>query len=86
MRSHYQARWVSKPRADILRRQGAILLDSFNGIIVIEPVGSNQGDGHILTADEVDYELQPVWCRAPKTRIEQARKLLFGEAVHSMAS
>jgi hypothetical protein len=53
-----------------------MLLDSFNGIIVVEPVGAHLGDGHVLSRDEVDYELQPVWCREPKTKILQARRLL----------
>jgi hypothetical protein len=80
MRTRYQARWISKQRADALRKtvhtHGAMLLDSFNGLIVIEPVGSHLGDGPVLSETEADYELQPVWCLEAKTKLEEARRRL----------
>lgn len=83
MSSEYQACWVSKPRADALKRKGAFLLDSFNGIILVEPVGANQGDGAILTIDEMEYELQPVWVQESKSKLEHARRLLLGAEAHT---
>lgn len=76
----YQARWISKKRADEVRKTGAIrkgvLLDSFNGIIIVEPVGSNLGDGEVMSLDAADYELRPVWVYVAKSKLGEARKLL----------
>jgi len=76
----YQAQWVSKAKAESLRRSGVlaggVLLDSFNGFVVIEPVGSEWGDGKILSTEEADYELSPAWCLESKARVSQARRLL----------
>jgi hypothetical protein len=80
MASAYQARWVSKPRLDLLKKSGRLgegmLLDSFNGFLIVEPVGSDLGDGNVLSPFEADYELQEVWCSGPKSKLKQARKLL----------
>ncbi len=76
----YQARWVSKQRSEALKRGGrlggALLLDSFNGFLLVEPVGSNLGDGEILDLTTADYELSPVWCLSPPAKVRQARRLL----------
>ena len=84
MRMHYQARWVSKARADAVRKSlhmaGAMLLDSFNGIVIIEPLGSKLGDGPVMSSQQADYELQAVWCRESPAKIHEARKLLGLEA------
>jgi hypothetical protein len=80
MAASYQARWITKTRADALRKQaraqGGILLSGFNGMIVVEPKGMHLGDGRVLSSFEADYEIQPVWCFEPKTKIDGARKLL----------
>lgn len=80
----YQARWVSKQRSEALKRSGrlggGLLLDSFNGFLLVEPVGSNLGDGEILDLQTADYELSPVWCLSPPAKIRQARQLLGLEA------
>jgi len=56
MQTRYQARWLSKGRRDKLRRSGAsaqgILLDSLNGFLIVEPVGSNLGDAELLLASK----------------------------------
>jgi hypothetical protein len=76
----YQARWISKTRADAVRKQarasGGVLLSGFNGMIVIEPKSKPLGDGKVLSGSEADYEIQPVWCLEPKTKIEGVRQLL----------
>jgi hypothetical protein len=77
--SDYQATWVSKQRAEHLRRIGVgrgILLESFNGFLVVEAVGSKLGDGLVLSHQEADYELQAVWCTGPKAKLTEARRLL----------
>jgi hypothetical protein len=80
MRTNYQARWISRQRADRMRRTGkleqALLLDTFNGFIVVEPVGSQLGDGAILTPEEADYELQAAWHSGPLTKLREARNRL----------
>ena len=80
----YQARWVSKQRSETLKRSGqlagALLLDSFNGFLLVEPVGSNLADGDILDVPTADYEVSPVWCLSPPTKVRQARRLLGLEA------
>lgn len=85
MQTNYQARRISKARADQLKRSGsiigrAILLDTFNGFIIVEPVGSNLGDGAPLSFEEADYELQPVWHLGPKATLREARRRLGLEA------
>jgi hypothetical protein len=80
MQTHYQARRISKRRADEVKKSGpirnAILLDTFNGIIILESVDSPFGDGDVLSPEEADYELQPVWHLGPKARLREARKRL----------
>jgi hypothetical protein len=80
MRNGYQARWVSKRRVAALKKSGAagrgVILDSFNGFIIVEPEGSDLGDGAVLSPQEAGYELQPAWCVGPNARLAQARKLL----------
>jgi hypothetical protein len=76
----HQARWISKTRADAVRKEvkarGSVLLSAYHGMIIVEPRGANLGDGNVLSPPEADYELQPVWCIEPKTKLEGARKLL----------
>jgi hypothetical protein len=83
-RTEFEARWVSKQRRDSLIRSGrlgrAILVDLFNGFLIVEPVGSNLGDGEVLSSEAADYELRPVWCLSPKAKLRDARKLLGLEA------
>jgi hypothetical protein len=84
MNAPYQARWISKRRADEVKKSGvlgrALLINTFNGIIIIEPVESNLGDGDILSVEEADYELQPVWHLGPKAMLREARRRLGLEA------
>lgn len=84
MQQTFQARRISKHRADEVKKSGAlghsILLDTFNGIIVIEPSDGNLGDGESLSREEADYELQPVWHLGPNTALREARKRLGLEA------
>ncbi len=76
----YQARWISKGRLDALRRRGGwrpgVLVESYNGYLIVEPAGSDLGDGPVLSPVEAEYELQPVWCPGPKARLTEARKLI----------
>jgi hypothetical protein len=76
----YQARRISKTRADAIKRtgalQGAILLDTFEGFIIVEPAGAGLGDGETFSPQEADYELQPVWHLGPKATLREARKRL----------
>ncbi|HXG10546.1 MAG TPA: hypothetical protein VNK04_12360 [Gemmataceae bacterium] len=85
MPAAYQARRISKERARALRRSGAlgqaILLDSVSGFIIVEPVGSNLGDGEVLAREIADSELHSAWCLDPLSRIRQARQLLGLEAI-----
>ncbi len=80
MHTEYQARWISKDRLTALRKAGGlghnVVLDSFNGRIIIEPKGSELGDGPVLSREEADYELQPVWCPGPTAQLRDARRLL----------
>ncbi|MHB1425461.1 MAG: hypothetical protein ACYC3I_20015 [Gemmataceae bacterium] len=84
MQAPYQARRITKRRADEVKRTGvlgrSLLLDTFNGIIVVEPLESNLGDGEILSQQEADYEMQPVWHLGPKAILREARKRLGLEA------
>ncbi len=80
MKRAYQARWASRERVDALKRSGqlrqGILLDSFNGFLLVEPAGSNLGDGPILSPREADFELSPAWCPGPPVKLVEARRLL----------
>ncbi len=80
MDTSYQTRWISKQRLEAVRRSGevsqGIVLDSFNGFLIVEPIGSNLADGPVLSREDADYELNPVWCSGPKGRLSQARHLL----------
>ena len=80
METSYQARWISKKRLETIRKTRAVtrgvVLDSFNGFLIVEPASSNLGDGAILPRADADYELNPVWCSGPKGRLVQARHLL----------
>lgn len=80
----YQARWISKARLEALRKSAqlgaAIVLDSVAGFLVIESMGSDLGDGRVLSPEEADYEVSPVWCLDHKTKIGQARARLGLEA------
>jgi hypothetical protein len=80
MQDQYQARRITKGRIDALRRTGQInrgvLIDSFTGFLIVEPTGSNLGDGEILGRDSADFELRPVWCLVSQTKLDQARHLL----------
>jgi hypothetical protein len=76
----FQARWISRDRANQLKRSGrlgnAVLLDTFNGFLIIEPVGGNLGDGPILSPEEANYELQEVWYTGPRSKLREARTRL----------
>lgn len=80
MKTSYQARWISKARRGHLRKTGAlrdaIVLDSLNGFLVVERVGSELGDGPILNIRDADYELRDVWCTESRKKLEDARRLL----------
>jgi hypothetical protein len=79
MQPEYQIRWISKQRAEAVKKAGlgrALLLDNINGFLIVEPVGSNLGDGRVLSRREADYELQPVWCTGPKAELRDARRRL----------
>jgi len=80
MNDAYHARWISKRRRDEVRRSSdssrGIFLDSFNGFLVVEPVASSLGDGPVLSREEADYELRPVWCSEAKPKLREARELL----------
>lgn len=84
MQAMYQARWISKERLRQLRKSGSLgkglLLDSFNGWIIVEPAGSELGDGEIMSAETADYELQPVWCPGSPAKLKEARRLVGLEA------
>ena len=84
MNNHYQARWISRPRVNALRKAGrlgdSVMLESFNGYIIVEPAGADLGDGEIMSKETADYELQPVWCTGDKTKLREARKRLGLEA------
>lgn len=81
MQTGYQVRRISKARADQVKRSSsiigrAVLLDTFNGFLIVEPVGSSLGDGAPLSLEEADYELQPVWHLGPKAMLREARRRL----------
>ena len=54
----------------------AILLETFNGYIVIEPTTGQLGDGPVLSRDEAEYELTPVWYTGPRHGSRDARQRL----------
>jgi hypothetical protein len=80
MNSTYEARRISKRRLAELRKAralgSAVVLDTYMGFLIVEPVGSNLGDGAILTERDADYELQSVWYLGPPAILRQARKVL----------
>jgi hypothetical protein len=80
MRTQYKAQWISKSRCEALRKSGplrdVLLLDTFEGFIVVEPAGRSLGDGPILSSDECDYELRPAWYVGPMSRLTEARRRL----------
>jgi len=84
MANTYRARWISKQRLESLRRTGhlgqSVILESFNGFIIVEPAGADLGDGEIMSVETADYELRPVWCTGAKAKLREARKLLGLEA------
>jgi hypothetical protein len=89
MQNSYEARWITRPRADKVRRTGAsagaLLLDTSNGIIIVQPSGSDLGDGPRLTRAETEYELQAAWYLGPLSKLRQARNLLGLEAEERVA-
>jgi hypothetical protein len=82
MDTRYHARWVSKPRANVIKRSRglsqALLLDTVNGFLIVEPIqkGSALGDGAVLSEREADYELHPAWYTGPVARLREARRRL----------
>ena len=80
MHAKFQARRISKQRIEFVRKAGrmkdAIVLDSFSGFLIVEPVGSDLGDGDVLDATEADFELNTAWCLTTKSRLNEARKRL----------
>jgi hypothetical protein len=90
MQNRFEARWASRERADLLKRTGrlgeALVLDTFNGFIVVQPRGSNLADGKMLSADEADYELQPVWFLGPIAKLREARRRLGLEVEQPVSS
>lgn len=80
MRTRYKAQWVSKSRCESLRKsplpENVLLLDTFEGFIVVGPAGKNLGDGPVLSHDECDYELRPAWYTGPLVRLAEARRRL----------
>ena len=76
----YQARWISKAQINNVRKAGglgrAVLVDYRTGFVIVEPVGSDLGDGEILSPELADYELREVWCPTTKSNLVKARKLL----------
>jgi hypothetical protein len=82
--TRYQTRRISRERLSAVRKAGglgpAILVDHFQGLLVVEPVGGDVGDGAVLPPDSADYELRPEWCLTPTARLAEARRLLGLEA------
>lgn len=80
MQREFHARRVSKPRADMLKKEGrlrnAMLLDIPKGFIIVEPMGSDLGDGEVLSAQEANAELQLPWYTGPQTKLREARQKL----------
>ncbi len=88
MATQYHARWISKARRDGLLRSGrfrySVLIDSLNGFIIVEPVGSDLGDGEVLSPEFAFSELTDAWCREPRSKLAHARELLHLDE-HSLA-
>jgi hypothetical protein len=80
MLTQYKAQWLSKTCCESLRKSqrlhDVLLLDTFEGFIVIEPADKSFGDGPVLSRDECNYELQPAWYAGPITRLTEARQRL----------
>jgi hypothetical protein len=80
MSTHYKAQWISKGRCQALRKsksmQDVLLLDTFEGCIVVEPASKSFGDGPVLSPEECDYELQQAWYAGPVVRLTEARQRL----------
>jgi hypothetical protein len=80
MKPNYVARWIRKNRLDEVRKSGkvsrAVVLDSMQGFLIVEPAGSDLGDGEILSPEAADYEVRPEWCLNPRGKIAAARRLL----------
>ena len=80
MHTEYQARWMSKPKMQALRRTGAlsnsIVVNSFKGFILVEPRTNHRGDGKVLPANVARFELDPAWCTEPLQKLAKARELL----------
>jgi hypothetical protein len=80
MHMEHRACWVSRDRAAALKRTGGLgqtlLLDTFKGFILVEPSGSELADGAVLSSEEADYELQPIWFTGPKAKLREARRRL----------
>jgi hypothetical protein len=53
-----------------------MLLDSYNGFLIVEPAGSNLGDGEVLAPEAANYELSAAWCPGSRVRLTEARRLL----------
>jgi hypothetical protein len=84
MNAPYLARRISKQRLAELRKARAlgpaVVLDMYTGFLIIEPAGSNLGDGTVLSEREADSGLQTVWYSGPPATLRQVRKLLGLEA------
>jgi hypothetical protein len=84
MDTRYHVRWITKPRLTTIRKENrvgnAVVLDSLNGFLIVEPVGSNLGDGDVLSPQDAEWQLSPAFCLAPTAKIAQARRLLGLEA------
>ncbi len=80
MQTEFEARWVSKERAKAIRKRSVpsdvLLLDMFTGFILVQPKGSDLGDGPVLNPTEMDAELQLVWFLGPWRVLRQARERL----------
>jgi hypothetical protein len=78
MPTNYEARWISRKRFEQVRKTtvggGALFLDHLYGILAIEPAGSNLGDGEVLSPQEIEYEMQPVWLLGSPTVVREARR------------
>ena len=92
MDTTYQARWISRKRRGQLRKSGGtqtgLVLDHLNGTLIIEPVGSDLGDGPVMSTQEAEYELQPAWLLGPRGLVNEARRrlgLALGELVRAGA-
>jgi hypothetical protein len=80
----YKAQRISKQRAEDLKKHGrlggSLLMDLFNGFLLVEPADRDLGDGEVLSPPEADYELQPAWYQGPPATLREARRRLGLEA------